>query len=215
MTFKLYLVLASRDAKVLDRASRRPTARETMAMASFLSIVERCDNFSYAEHQHELALFCLSGDSASLASPVGLLWPEVVAALRDDRHLALNDGHPSAWAFIEADGRTTHVHFLDACNDRASRSAALSKACMRWRKDGLFAEVIGGRQWRDELYPIYAHPFRGQTPDGIACEVERAAAALFGIVTYGVHMTVFKRPASGTDGEMLTWVPTRAKTKQT
>ena len=184
-------------------------------MDSLLSIVDRCDNFSFFDHQEELALFCLSGDELSLNAPIGLLWPEVVTAIRDDHQLALAEGRPSPWTFVESGGRTTHVHFSDALQGSTSRSEALASMCMRWHKSGLFAETIGGRQWRDELYPVYAHPFRGQASEGIVCKIERAAAALFGIVTYGVHMTAFQRPKPGSEGEVMTWVPTRAKTKQT
>ncbi|MCJ1369058.1 hypothetical protein MMC20_000266 [Loxospora ochrophaea] len=60
--------------------------------------------------------------------------------------------------------------------------------------------------WRDELYPIY-----GESNDLKDYTMERAGSALFGIVTYGVHMTVFQRSADG----MKIWVPQRTKSKQT
>ena len=44
-------------------------------------------------------------------------------------------------------------------------------------------------------------------------EIERSAAPLFGIVTYGVHMTGFVR--SSDDQSIKIWVPRRAKEKQT
>src|SRR5258708_25927716 len=53
--------------------------------------------------------------------------------------------------------------------------------------------------------------------------MERSACALFGIVTYGVHMTVYEQKGDadagvgGTDGKvpMRVWVPRRAATKPT
>lgn len=63
--------------------------------------------------------------------------------------------------------------------------------------------------WRDELYPIYGE-LNGERR--LLCSVERAASALFGIVTYGCHMTAFVRnPSKG----LQLWVPRRAKTKST
>lgn len=41
--------------------------------------------------------------------------------------------------------------------------------------------------------------------------MERAASPLFGVVTYGVHLTIYM-----TEGpEWRVWVPTRSATKQT
>lgn len=62
-------------------------------------------------------------------------------------------------------------------------------------------------KWRDELYPVYG-------PNGEALfDIERAASALFGIVTYGCHMTVYTRDTHV--GGMKIWVPRRARNKQT
>ena len=58
--------------------------------------------------------------------------------------------------------------------------------------------------WRDELYAVY-HPYR----KGIA--MERSGTALFGVNTYGVHMTVYTYAAQ----QLKIWVPRRARTKQT
>ena len=58
--------------------------------------------------------------------------------------------------------------------------------------------------WRDELYAVY-HPYHR----GIA--MERSGTALFGVNTFGVHMTVYTYEAK----ELRIWVPRRARTKQT
>lgn len=60
--------------------------------------------------------------------------------------------------------------------------------------------------WRNELYSVYS-------PAGkLLFNVERAASTLFGIVTYGVHMTAFV----DTPGKPLRlWIPRRARNKQT
>jgi len=56
--------------------------------------------------------------------------------------------------------------------------------------------------WRNEPYPIHSTPYT----------IERSAAALFGILTKGVHMTVYTLSPTG---GMRIWVPRRAATKQT
>ena len=84
--------------------------------------------------------------------------------------------------------------------------------CRRWHDEGQFANLIGGRLWRDELYAIYADPF--DTSVEPYFEVERVTAALFGFVTYGVHMTIYQ-PALGPTEEMKIWVSKRSPTKQT
>ncbi|KAF9648318.1 hypothetical protein BDM02DRAFT_3115651 [Thelephora ganbajun] len=93
---------------------------------------------------------------------------------------------------------------------------------------------MGPRKWRDELYPIYENylgPHVVKNPklssphsEGLDAnvhvagetnhvfDIERSAAALFGLVTYGVHMTVYEKDD---DGTIRLWTPTRAKTKQT
>ena len=59
--------------------------------------------------------------------------------------------------------------------------------------------------WRHELYPIYG---LGRE---LLLSMERSATPLFGVVTYGVHMTAFV----GEGHDMKIWAPKRAKTKQT
>lgn len=61
------------------------------------------------------------------------------------------------------------------------------------------------RGWRNELYPIYG-PHRR-----LLASIERCGSNLFGIMTYGVHMTVYVNDEKG----IRLWVARRAKTKQT
>ncbi len=66
-------------------------------------------------------------------------------------------------------------------------------------------EVLKG--WRNELYPIHG-PYCSRKP---MLSMERAGSALFGINSYGVHMTVYIKTAQG----LKIWVPRRARNKQT
>jgi hypothetical protein len=111
---------------------------------------------------------------------------------------------------------------------------------------GAFAEVIGGSRWRSEWYDVYLAPGGAlRTDDGrdpltlvevpttsdsasgpesesssgygaYAFSMERSSCALFGVVTYGVHMTVYEQKGDA-DGEIpvRVWVPRRAATKPT
>ncbi|KAL8713015.1 MAG: hypothetical protein Q9220_002875 [cf. Caloplaca sp. 1 TL-2023] len=56
-------------------------------------------------------------------------------------------------------------------------------------------------KWRNELYTVHG-------PDQII-KMERSGSPLFGIVTYGVHMTTYLNDRDG----MKIWVPKRAKGK--
>ncbi|KAJ6147927.1 hypothetical protein N7497_009909 [Penicillium chrysogenum] len=69
-------------------------------------------------------------------------------------------------------------------------------------KQGKF-EVLQG--WRNENYAVYG-------PGGeFLLEMERAATPLFGIVSYGAHLTGYVQDESG----IKIWVPRRARNKQT
>lgn len=79
-------------------------------------------------------------------------------------------------------------------------------------------------KWRNELYPIYwRDPLTSQRT--LLCSIERSASCLFGVVTYGVHMTAYTYTApssasssadgKGNDREMQIYVPRRSRTKQT
>lgn len=59
--------------------------------------------------------------------------------------------------------------------------------------------------WRDELYPIYS------PNKELLLNMERSASPLFGIVTYGVHLSGYVITGEG----MKLWTPRRALTKQT
>jgi hypothetical protein len=89
--------------------------------------------------------------------------------------------------------------------DEPARSRVVAATMAYWREHKAF-DVLAG--WRDELYPVYG------PGDELLFSIERAASALFGVVTYGVHMTAFVRDDSVSHGLKM-WVPRRAKGKQT
>lgn len=86
------------------------------------------------------------------------------------------------------------------CSTEAQRTAAVDDVLRRLRQDG---HITG---WRDELYPVVTR-FGAEA----SLLVERAAAHLFGIKAYGVHMNGFVRRDDG----LHLWVATRAASKPT
>ncbi|KUJ06896.1 thiamine pyrophosphokinase-related protein-like protein [Mollisia scopiformis] len=88
---------------------------------------------------------------------------------------------------------------------RAERSAAISATCAYWREHKTFSILEG---WRDELYAVYG------PENEVLFDIERSASPLFGVVTYGVHMTGFARVPDAKFGVKL-WVPRRARDKST
>lgn len=61
--------------------------------------------------------------------------------------------------------------------------------------------------WRNELYSIYGPGRRA------AFSLERSACALFGLATFGVHLTAYTGDVQ--DESLRIWVPRRAKNKST
>ena len=86
--------------------------------------------------------------------------------------------------------------------DVDKRSEILAKHLQDVREQHIFGVLDG---WRDERYPIYG-PGRE-----LLLSMERSATPLFGVVTYGVHMTGYVETEEG----MKIWAPRRALTKQT
>ncbi|KZT08146.1 uncharacterized protein LAESUDRAFT_742583 [Laetiporus sulphureus 93-53] len=191
---------------------------------SFLDILNVCDNYRINSDE-PLATWCLSPEPGSPA--IGLLRPEIVEHLRREN---AREGHSPPWVF-ELRGGKVHVSFSVELRNAAARTRVMKGLCERWRDEGLYADVIGPRKWRGEKYPVYRDPFgRHDAPahdsdadndddDGrnYAFMMERAACALFGVVTYGVHMTIYEedRDEDGLPTSCRVWVPKRARTKQT
>ena len=74
----------------------------------------------------------------------------------------------------------------------------IKETLLRAKEQGVF-EVV--QKWRDELYTVHG-------PAELVL-MERSGSPLFGIVTYGVHMTTYVNMQDG----MKIWVPRRAKAK--
>ncbi len=94
-----------------------------------------------------------------------------------------------------------HVTPTAADSGVDTQSEAIKRTLEKARDEKTF-KVLSG--WRNELYPIHGYP-AGQI------SIERSGSPLFGINSYGVHMTAY---VNGPEGIRI-WVPRRTRTKQT
>ena len=103
---------------------------------------------------------------------------------------------------IDRESRTVTL-LAPADATHKERSALLARSLAAAVEKDTF-QVLRG--WRNELYPIYG-PGRQ-----LLASIERAGSNLFGIMTYGVHMTAYVEEP---DGTLKLWISRRSKTKQT
>ncbi|KAF1956041.1 thiamine pyrophosphokinase-related protein-like protein [Byssothecium circinans] len=159
---------------------------------SNLDLVNECDGFPYYEVDPSFYLASVGTyfelRVASHDYALGYMLPSVVEVFRNIPNWSIDD-----------DDR---VLTLTEGDDAASRSAAVEKTLLALRTTGYF-KVLD--KWRNEVYPVY-----GRNKE-LLFSVERSASPLFGVVTYGVHLTAFVRK----EGELKFWIPRRARSKQT
>lgn len=209
-------------------------------MASFLDLIDACDNVQISQNQ-AISPSSSSFDSEILvplylaASPnspkVGLVRPVVLRQLRLENERRRQQNLKEVWNIpldFTQHGRSVSpsraVSFQNWLDTPSKRTEAMKEMCEAWRDAGLFEDVCGPKKWRDEMYPVYADPFgihdhpdqnaSGETLN-YAFEMERSACALFGVITYGVHMSIYEEAEINGVRSVRVWVPTRAKTKQT
>ncbi|KAJ7604496.1 nudix hydrolase 20 [Mycena polygramma] len=199
---------------------------------SYLDLVNICGNMRVGRPSPMPNLELDSEDlaplylSASPTSPaIGLLRPQIIALLDAENQHGVAKGAPETWTGVtDIPGlRSRRIGFHASFDTPAKRTAVMRELCERWRDTGLFPDIIGPKMWRAEMYPVYRDPFGvhdypvvGTDSDALnyAFEMERAACALFGIITYGVHMNTYQEgvDASG-ERTLRLWIPTRARTK--
>ncbi|KZT26170.1 hypothetical protein NEOLEDRAFT_274168 [Neolentinus lepideus HHB14362 ss-1] len=178
---------------------------------TILDLVNLCDNFHVSSSPDALVPWRL--DSSAGSPVIGLLRPEIVKKLLEETS--------NAWHAIWTNEgqKLVAMSFASETSTPVQRTDVMKELCERWRDEGFLSDVIGKSKWRNEMYPVYANPFGAQYvkdeekgTENYVFEMERSACALFGVVTYGVHMTVYEEDE---EGSIKIWVPTRAKTKPT
>ncbi|MCJ1415993.1 hypothetical protein MMC32_002328 [Xylographa parallela] len=158
-------------------------------MKTNLELVDDCNNFPYeltrvSEDVEIMIKSLYELIAASHDYPIGFIRPYVLEDMPWSTKIRINH----------------HRRQVRLPEDDDEASLALSETLNKARANHRFAVLKG---WRNELYPVTGLKSK--------ITVERAASALLGIVTYGVHMTAY---TDGPNGIMI-WVPRRSSTKST
>ncbi|SJX62838.1 uncharacterized / related to thiamin pyrophosphokinase [Sporisorium reilianum f. sp. reilianum] len=203
--------------EVADPERRLDSAAKEGHEPSLLDLVHQC-------HNHEpwldttLTPFVLDGVQ------IGFLPARVVKACLDDSAEQLRAGSPPVLRKIRfamkhreivpptASSRVCEaITFTSHYTTPEARTTGLNAVAQRWRQARIFPDPLDG--WRDELYAIYGLNPQPGSRNPIAFKLERAACALFGFATFGVHLTAYT--VEPTTGELKVWVPQRSSTKST
>ncbi|KAI9667725.1 MAG: hypothetical protein M1821_000542 [Bathelium mastoideum] len=210
------------DAKPLPPSPPAPQVEakiveDKQRLRSNLDLVNECDNFPSPEtdlQTYNDRIATLYSLRLSASSPtLGYVLPFVAETLRGVPNWVLDDDlallildlpvHPASSADVKTEPGSIHA-------TAAQRSAIIASTTAAMRATGAFAVLKG---WRDELYNVYGA--QGE----LLFEIERAASPLFGVVTYGAHMTAYVRGDRSLqeqeDRGIRIWVPRRARSKQT
>lgn len=200
-----------------DRPTTTTNSAASSSTPSLLAIILRC-------HNHPYLLF--SSPTTDYFTPFHLhLDPPTAQIGFIPKHVLTEVLKEVAQGiFVHAEGRVGLARSLDSFQKRTD---ALNSLVRSWRDAGLFRDALDG--WREEMYAVYSsdsYPFnswerttQSRTTGGgggAVFELERAACALFGLVTYGVHLTAYTQEASSSSGSSLkVWVPRRSASKAT
>ncbi|KAI1343847.1 hypothetical protein F5Y15DRAFT_180122 [Xylariaceae sp. FL0016] len=159
--------------------------------SSWLSIVQDCDNFPYDRDawKQYYRLF-LEGDQ----QPNGYILPEIMARLPKVEGVSISD---------EPTGRSYRVCEASANPKKDSKTTARAV-------NATFQRIADECVEKDLFHCIgaqHSEPFAIPTAP-YPVQIERYAAALFGITQRGAHLTATTRTS---DGELRFWVPRRAE----
>ncbi|KAF1347137.1 NUDIX hydrolase domain-like protein [Delphinella strobiligena] len=168
---------------------------------SNLDLINECDSFPYVQDRPTLYLqhINLYYHLQVAAYPhvtLGYILPSVAEVLR---------GIPG-WTLDDENRNLT----LTLGDNEVDRSDVVAATTAAMRETGHFNILKG---WRNELYPVYGPGPKKE----LLFSIERAASALFGIVSYGVHLTAYTyvKNKETEEKELKLWTPRRAATKQT
>ncbi|KAF7358978.1 Thiamine pyrophosphokinase [Mycena sanguinolenta] len=133
-------------------------------------------------------------------------------------------GSPSSGIVHVPGLRNARTGFHPALDTPAKRTAAMREMCERWRNTRCFLDIIGSGKWRGDMYSVYRDPFDVYDYPAAGSDdednlnyvfgIERSACVLYGIVTYGVHMSTYPEVhTAGGQRSLRLWIPTRASPK--
>ncbi|KLJ12539.1 hypothetical protein EMPG_12420 [Blastomyces silverae] len=174
---------------------------ETTKAKSYLDIVHECDSFPYIQEDVEAYKKYVSAFHAFKING----YPEIIGYMRNEIVEKFAWPEPT-WKVVKgAEGKPGSITLMSPVGATAEERTKLINDTLQTAR-GTF-DVIKGKSWRNEDYPI-----RIPGKEEVIGSMERAAACLFGIQTWGIHMTAYE---VNDKGEYLLWVPERSKTKST
>ena len=168
---------------------------------SNLDLVNECDNFPHYQTNPNLFFAHINTYYALYVKgypddELGYILPSVANVFK---------GLPD-WTLNEEERSLT----LDGGKNAEERSKIVESTTKAMRATGHFKIL---EKWRNEAYPVYG-------PKGeLLFNIERSATALFGVVTYGSHLTAYVREKDSADAdgkeEIKIWVARRSRSKET
>eukprot|EP00794_Sanderia_malayensis_P007038 gene7038-7827_t len=174
-----------------DMVGGIPTTTYRIWSKYMFDLVKRLNNFNPSGSTKEWRPFKVNGCQC------GFVPLKVINELQD---------HPDVFTLVK-DEKTENIKYVTIAETLRSadeRSVAVQNVLQQIREKNVFASLNG---WRDELYTV-AVSFGGE----ILFEIERSAACLFGIHTYGVHVNGFVR---NDDNQLSMWIGRRSANKPT
>ncbi|KAL8647609.1 MAG: hypothetical protein Q9210_005457 [Variospora velana] len=161
-------------------------------MKSNLDLVNECDNFPYRDDDpdtyNKLVASCYEFIVLGSRRTVGFVQPWVVEKMPWGKKWVVDHDKKRLFPYVEG-----------LSPDKFSEQNRVIDETLRTAREKGAFKVL--QKWRDELYTIHG--------PAQLIKMERSGSPLFGIVTYGVHMTAYVNTQDG----MKIWVPKRAKGK--
>ncbi|VVT55150.1 uncharacterized protein SAPINGB_P004452 [Magnusiomyces paraingens] len=164
---------------------------------TLLDLVKETDVVPYSITSSFNSSDCFSLIAHDGSGTLGFMIPKVVSILFEQ--------FPSDFIIDYYASTLTLASHLDT---EPKRSEAFARIAKTLKEKNFFPEVLGG--WRNELYPVYC------PQKELYLLVERAASPLFGVITYGVHITGYVGSENSKNPkELKVWTPRRAYNKPT
>ncbi|EQL32713.1 hypothetical protein BDFG_05105 [Blastomyces dermatitidis ATCC 26199] len=170
-------------------------------LKSYLDIVHECDSFPYMQQDVEAYRKYVSAFHAFKING----YPQILGYMRNEIVQKFPWPEPTWKVVKSAEGESGTITLMSPIGATADERTKLINDTLQTARDTF--DVIKGKAWRNENYPI-----RIPGKEEVLGSMERAAACLFGIQTWGIHMTAY---VVNDKGEYLLWVPKRSETKST
>jgi hypothetical protein len=148
---------------------------------SLLPIVNACDNFRVESSSESLYPFYIHVPPRPGDSIIGYVRTSIFAELENYNQLLVSAGHIPIWEILHnskeaqkgpislksgsatqgvsnSKAQSAMIGFSKTLDTAEKRSEAMRIMCEKWSTDGKpFGDLISGKMWRNELYPIYTH----------------------------------------------------------